>query len=143
MDQDTEAFEAGYKTFIEKAATIRSVWGLKGKGGWANAEASGEADAVIPFWNDRAQAKICARDDWKGFLPTEILLADFLENWCVEMADNNTQAGINWNAQMQGVEVDALDLALDILHRLNEINSAITFSQYDSISQFIEAITEE
>lgn len=143
MDQETEAFKAVYKTFVEKAAANRSVWGLKGKGGWANAETSGDADAVIPFWNDRAQAKACARDDWKGFLPTEILLADFLENWCIEMAENDTQAGINWNAQMQGVEVDAIDLAMDILNRLNEVNSGITFSGYGSIKEFISSISEE
>ncbi|RFZ90415.1 DUF2750 domain-containing protein [Mucilaginibacter conchicola] len=144
MEQNTEAFEAAYKTFVEKAAANRSVWGLKGKGGWANAESStNEENAVIPFWNDRTQAKNCARDDWKGFLPTEILLSDFLENWCIEMAGSDAQAGINWNAQMQGIEVEALDLAVDILNRLSEINSGITFSGYSSINEFISDISEE
>ncbi|MBB5395695.1 DUF2750 domain-containing protein [Mucilaginibacter sp. AK015] len=136
--------EAKYIAFIEKVAATKQVWGLKSKTGWANAEATDEEDtAVIPFWSDRALAKVCARDDWKSYLPTEIPLAAFLEDWCMGMAENGTLAGINWDAKMFGTEAGALVVALDILNRLNTINSAITFTNYDSINQFITEISEE
>ena len=141
MSQDTEE---KYNAFIEKVAATKQVWGLKSKTGWANAESGDDEEvAVVPFWSERGLAKLCARDDWKSFLPTEVPLAIFLEDWCMGMAENETLAGINWDAKMLGKEIDALTLAADILNRLNAINSAITFTGYSSISEFITEISEE
>jgi hypothetical protein len=143
MLQDIATTESQYKLFIEKTAASKLVWALKSKNGWANSHSneSEEVD-VIPFWSDRAYAKICARDDWKGYLPVEIPLAEFLESWCIEMADNEVLAGINWDANMFGKESTALNLAIDILEQLNSINSAISFKNYSSINQFITEISE-
>jgi Protein of unknown function (DUF2750) len=143
MLQDSAAVEAKYEVFIERAAATKLVWGLKSKAGWANSHSkdSEEID-VIPFWPDRAHAKICAKDDWRSFLPVEIPLADFLESWCVGMAENGTLAGISWDASMFGEERDALKVALDILNRLAFINSAIVFKNYSSINEFITEISE-
>ncbi|GGH04210.1 DUF2750 domain-containing protein [Mucilaginibacter phyllosphaerae] len=139
-----EELEAKYIAFVEKVAASKQVWGLKSKTGWANAEAAENNDvAVIPFWSDRSLAKICARDDWKTYTPTEIPLAIFLEDLCIDMAGNEVLAGINWDARMFGTEADALVVALDILNRLAEINSAITFTGYSSINEFITEISEE
>jgi hypothetical protein len=139
-----EEIEIKYKEFIEKVAATKQVWGLKSKTGWANADsAQNNEAAVVPFWTERGLAKSSARDDWKSFLPTEIPLNVFLEDWCMGMAENETLAGINWDANMHGIESDALGLALDILNRLNQINSAITFTNYSSISEFITEISEE
>jgi len=144
MLPDTDAIELKYNQFIDKAVALKSVWGLKGKGGWANSHsATDEAVGVVPFWSDRASAKICARDDWKGFLPTEILLSEFLESWCMEMGESESLAGINWDAKLLGLESDALQLAVDILNKLLGINSAIVFKNYSSISDFIADISEE
>jgi hypothetical protein len=133
-----------YQEFIEQVAATKQVWALKSKTGWANAESAQNPEAtVIPFWTERGLAKTCARDDWKSFLPTEISLAGFLEDWCMEMEEEDTLAGINWDARMHGIEVDAGGLALDILNRLREINSAIKFAGYGSIDEFITEISEE
>lgn len=143
MLQDTATTESKYKLFIEKTAASKLVWALKSKNGWANSHSNDSEDVdVIPFWSDRAYAKACARDDWKGYLPVEIPLAEFLENWCTEMADNEVLAGINWDANMFGKESTALALAVDILEQLNSINSAISFKNYSSINEFITEISE-
>jgi hypothetical protein len=143
MLQDIATTESQYKLFIEKAAASKLVWALKSKTGWANSHSNDSEEVdVIPFWSDRAYAKICARDDWKGYLPVEIPLAEFLESWCIEMADNEVLAGINWDANMFGKESTALNLAIDILEQLNSINSAISFKNYSSINQFITEISE-
>lgn len=136
--------EKGYELFIEKVAASKLVWGLKDKKGWANSSsAEDEAVDVIPFWSDRAYAKASARDDWKDYTPTEIPLAFFLEEWCVGMAENDTLIGTNWDPRMIGQEAQALQIALDILNQLNVINSAIKFSSYASINEFIADIKEE
>jgi len=139
-----EEIEGKYKQFIEQVAATKQVWGLKSKTGWANAESAQDADAaVVPFWTERGLAKTCARDDWKNFLPTEIPLTMFLEDWCMGMAENGTLAGVSWDANMHGIESDAAGLALDILNQLSKINSAITFTGYSSINEFITQISEE
>ncbi|MDN3549535.1 DUF2750 domain-containing protein [Mucilaginibacter aquaedulcis] len=143
MLQDTETIESKYQLFINRVAATKLVWALKSKDGWANSHSNDdEAIIVIPFWSDRAYAKVCAKDDWKGYLPVEIPLADFLENWCVELAENEVLAGINWDANMFGKESEALSVALDILKQLDAIDSAIVFKNYSSINEFITEISE-
>ena len=139
-----EDLEAKYIAFVEKVAASKQVWGLKSKTGWANADATdNDEQSVIPFWSDRALAKICARDDWKSYTPTEIPLAIFLEDFCLDMTDNEVLAGINWDAKMFGTEADAIVVALDILNRLNTINSAISFTNYASIQEFITELSDD
>lgn len=141
MSQD---IEDKYKLFIETTAASKLVWGLKDKNGWANSHsAEDEKVDVIPFWNDKAYAKACARDEWKGYLPAMIPLAEFLEGWCTEMAENGVLAGINWNANMLGTEAEALAVALDVLEQLNATGTDIKFLSYNSISEFVADIKAE
>ncbi len=141
MLQDIATIENRYKYFIERVAASKLVWGLKNKNGWANSHAiDNEEIGVIPFWPDRAYAKACARDDWRGYSAVEIPLAEFLESWCVGMADDETLAGVNWDQNMFGKESDALDLALDVLIQLKETNSVISFQNYSDINEFIDQI---
>jgi len=144
MSQVTDIIESKYNQFVERVAATKLVWGLKSKTGWANTESAEDDEvAVIPFWSERAYAKICARDDWKSYSPTEVPLSIFLEDWCMGMAENDTLAGINWDANMLGKELDALELIVDVLNRLKVINSAIKFVNYSSIDEFIAEISEE
>nr|WP_294944590.1 DUF2750 domain-containing protein [uncultured Mucilaginibacter sp.] len=144
MLNGTATTERDYQLFIEKVAASKLVWGLKDKKGWANSSSAGDEEVdVIPFWSERAYAKACARDDWKDYTPTEIPLAYFLEEWCVGMDENDTLVGVNWNAKMIGHEDEALAIALDILNQLKVINSAIKFTNYSSIDEFIAEISEE
>ncbi|MCO5934145.1 DUF2750 domain-containing protein [Mucilaginibacter sp. RB4R14] len=141
MSQD---LETKYIAFVEKVAASKQVWGLKSKAGWANADATENAEvAVIPFWSERGLAKLGARDDWKTYTPTEIPLAIFLEDLCMDMAENDVLAGVEWDTKMFGTEAVALVAALDILNRLAAINSAITFTNYSSIKEFITELSEE
>ncbi len=143
MLQDTENIELKYKLFIEKVTATKLVWGLSNKKGWANADSSeSEEISVIPFWSERAYAKACAKDDWRDYTATEMPLAEFLEAWCTGMASEGILAGVNWDADMFGKEVNALNLALDILNRLKEMSSAIKFKDFAGIEEFIADIEE-
>ncbi|MES2277129.1 MAG: DUF2750 domain-containing protein [Bacteroidota bacterium] len=143
MLQDTATIETKYRLFIEKTAATKLVWGLMSKEGWANSSSNDDEDiTVIPFWSDRAYAKTCARDDWRNFSPVSIPLAEFLESWCIGMADEGTLVGANWDANMFGKESNALDVALDIVNRIKEINSTIAFKNYGSIDELIADINQ-
>lgn len=144
MLQVQDIIDSKYNQFVERVAASKLVWGLKSKTGWANAEsAEDEEVSVVPFWSERAYAKICARDDWKGHAPAEIPLGIFLEDWCMGMAENDTLVGLNWDANMLGKETEALEVVVDILNRLKAINSAIKFNNYSSIDEFLTEISEE
>jgi hypothetical protein len=141
MSPDTASLDAKYQLFIEKVAASKLVWGLQDKKGWANSHAAeGEEFTVVPFWSERALAKACAKADWAGYTATDISLPEFLESWCIGMADDDILAGLEWDANMFGKEISALKLALDVLTRLQSINSAIKFSNYASIDEFIADI---
>ena len=141
MLQDSATIETKYRLFIERTAAFKLVWGLQDKGGWANSNANDDEETdLIPFWSDRAYAKACARDEWAHYSPVSIPLAEFLENWCVGMADDKILAGINWDANMFGKESAALSVALDILNQLNSIGSTIKFTKYKSIDEFVNSI---
>ncbi len=143
MLQDAATIENKYKLFVQGVSASKQVWGLKDKKGWANSNSSEDEEIdVIPFWSERAYAKASALNEWKDYIPTLIPLPEFLESWCVEMAEAETLAGINWDANLFGNESDALKLALDILNQLNSINSAIVFLNYGSIDEFVAEINE-
>ncbi|RFZ85827.1 DUF2750 domain-containing protein [Mucilaginibacter terrenus] len=143
MLQNDIAIEDKYRIFVEKVSASKAVWALQSKGGWANSHSNEDEEiTVVPFWSERAYAKACARDEWKGYAPAEVSLAEFLESWCVEMAESHALAGVNWDANMFGAESQPLQLALDVLNKLKAINSAIKFRNYTSIDDFIEDISE-
>ena len=144
MLQDIATIESKYRSFVERVAASKLVWGLKSKSGWANSSSTDNEEIdVIPFWSDRAYAKVCARDDWKNYSAHEIPLAEFLEVWCTGMAEDETLVGVNWDANMFGKESDALIVALDVLNRLKEIDSVISFRNYNGIEEFIKEIRED
>jgi hypothetical protein len=141
MPQNPATLESRYSLFIAKVAASKIVWGLQNKKGWANSHATDNEDTtVVPFWSERAYAKACAKDDWRDYIATEIPLVDFLESWCRGMADDDLLAGINWDANMFGNEVNPLKLAVDILEQLKVIKSAIKFADHASIDDFIADI---
>ena len=144
MSENKTAIDDNYIKFVQQVAAAKLVWGLKSKQGWANSHSRDSEDVgVIPFWSDKALAKSCARDDWKGYLPVAIPLAEFLESWCIDMAENEALVGANWDANMNGNESDALTVALDILNLLNADQTVIKFLNYDSVADFIAEISPE
>ena len=143
MSAGKEATEQVYSSFIEKVSASKLVWGLADKKGWANSHAAEDENInLIPLWSERSLAKICAKDDWRGFTATEIPLAEFLEGWCIDLAENQISIGVNWDAKLLGWEADSLTVALDILNKLKDKQSAIAFSNYGSLDEFIAEVTK-
>lgn len=97
--------------FIVEAMAQGCVWGLQGSEGWAlcGSENHDEVD-VIPFWSQEAFASVHCKDDWSGYAPVAIELEEFLEDWLPGMHDDVMLLGINWNADLEGDEIEPLDL---------------------------------
>lgn len=135
--------EASYRKFIQQVAATEKVWGLSQGDIWATSSSNEYEDTeVILFWSDAEGAKACAADEWEGYEPEALPVAEFLENWCVGMYDDELLLGPNWTTELQGREVDPLVVALDVVLELKRIEKEVELERYDSLSELEEQIVD-
>ena len=138
-----EQNESNYRKFIQQAADTEQVWGLSDGDIWATSSSNEFEDTeVILFWSDEAGAKACASDEWANYKPESLPVAEFLENWCVGMYDDELLVGADWTTELQGKEVDPLVVALDVVQELKQQGKEINLEQYDSLSELEEQIID-
>ncbi len=114
MTQDHDpSSERSYDRFIQRVADTRIIWGLYSESeGWANSPSDEFEDTdVILFWSDRDAAAVHCTEEWSGHVPTEIEFDDFIDAWLQGMDADDVLAGPNWDADFEGLEVSAKDLA--------------------------------
>jgi hypothetical protein len=102
-----------HQRFVQTVLASQEVWGVKSSDGWACTTSTVEihlGKKVMPFWSDQAYAKQCAKGEWVDYEPTPIPFELFLERWLTGMANDNCLVGTNWNAQLCGHEIEALEL---------------------------------
>jgi hypothetical protein len=143
-----EKLEEQHKLFVLQSVESGQVWGLHCKEGWANADSCEFEEVIVyPFWSSAELAQSCAIQEWKIYQPKSLDLAEFLENWCVGMYKEYILAGINWNEQMEGKELDSLDLALQIIQELKRRNVQLKYKLYKNQAELervlLEVITDE
>ena len=97
--------------FIVEAIENGCVWSLQGSEGWALCGSEKyEGTDVMPFWSQETFARIHCQDDWKDYEPMAIELGEFLEDWLTGMHEDVVLVGINWDEELEGVEIEPLDL---------------------------------
>ena len=106
-DNDSENFDR----FVVEAIENGCVWSLEGPDGWAlcGSEKYENTD-VMPFWSQEEFALVHCKDDWKDYQPVAIELEEFLEDWLTGMHEDVVLLGVNWDAELEGTEVEPLDL---------------------------------
>lgn len=120
MSQLSKDFDKNYQMFLEDAIDSGEVWGIA-QGDDENAEfalcGSAEDDAVdvMPFWSRESFAKAACADEWSVYQPRAIDVDDFIDNWLPGMQKDGLLTGVNWNKELEGVEIEPLELALDLL----------------------------
>ncbi|HIF5693347.1 MULTISPECIES: DUF2750 domain-containing protein [Vibrio harveyi group] len=113
MIQDKATSSSNYIRFIDRVIENRTVWGLQHPdGGWAVCNSNQYSDAsVYVFWSDRAYASRVAIGDWELYVPTPINLDSFVDNWLKGIHSDGHLVGLNWDANLCGTEVVAIDVA--------------------------------
>lgn len=97
--------------FIVEAMELGCVWGLQGPDGWALCDSEEHDDVdVMPFWSQESFARTHCVDDWKDYQPVPVDLEEFLEDWLPGMHEDVLLVGINWNKELEGEEMEPLDL---------------------------------
>jgi hypothetical protein len=141
MFQDAATSEAKHQKFVERVCTLETVWGLQNEDGWAISDSNDFEDTeLMPFWSDRAYAAACAKSEWAAYAPVAIPLAEFLENWCVGIYNDEGLIVTNMDANMFGKEIEPLELALEILAEAAKISKNLSFTKYKSVEELREQI---
>jgi hypothetical protein len=84
---------------------------LQGPEGWAlcSSEKYDNTD-VMPFWSKEGFAQVHCQEDWKDYVPVAIELEEFLEDWLSGMHEDVILVGANWDEELEGIEIEPLDL---------------------------------
>lgn len=97
--------------FIVESLQQGCAWALEGPQGWAltSSEKYPNSD-VMPFWSARDLAQLHCRDEWDGYEPVAIDIEEFLDDWLTGMHKDELLIGVNWNQDLEGEELEPLDL---------------------------------
>lgn len=107
----SDDFDENYERFLDEAIATGCVWGLESEEGWAlcPTNANPELD-VMPLWSQPEYAQLHVEGDWADYKVVAIALEELLDDWLPGMHDDVTLVGPNWNAQLEGDEMEPLDL---------------------------------
>lgn len=105
-----------YENFIDEVLGTEIIWGLSNDDGWAICDSNDfEGCQAIPFWsNEKLALRLCI-DEWRDYKPTPIRFDDFIDAWLHGMHEDQVLAGINWDDELVGPEVEPIMLIEDLI----------------------------
>ncbi|MCR6652909.1 MAG: DUF2750 domain-containing protein [Cellvibrionaceae bacterium] len=110
----SDDFDRNYALFIEEAMATGCVWGLESEEGFAVcASVVNEEQDVMPLWSQPEYAQAHVEGEWASYKVVPIALEELLDDWLPGMHEDLALVGPNWNAEMQGDEIEPLDLLED------------------------------
>ena len=113
--QLSEDFDENYDLFIAEAIETGCVWGLECDEGWALCPSvQSEEINVMPLWSQPEYAQSHCEQEWKSYKPVPVSLEELLDEWLPGMHEDLLLVGVNWNGNLEGPEVEPLDLTEDI-----------------------------
>jgi len=112
----SDDFRINYERFIDEANELDIVWNLKSPDGFAICESNEFDDTqVMPFWSQENEAKKACVEGWEDYQPNPVRFDDFVDAWLHGMEEDGLYVGINWNAELDGVEIEPVVLIEDLL----------------------------
>lgn len=85
--------------FMAQVQVTQTLWALQDKAseGWVILDSINfENTDVMPVWSSMALAKNHCVDEWQDYIPMAISLADWLEFWVEDLAEDNVMVGVEW-----------------------------------------------
>lgn len=97
---------------VVESLQLGCVWGLMDEdGNWAMVSSvHNDEVGVIPVWSHRELAQPLCLGEWSIYQPTAIEMGEFLDEWLPGMHKDLILVGINWNTELEGDEMEPLDL---------------------------------
>ena len=95
--------------FIAQVKSTQTFWALhdKSSDGWVILDSINfENTDVMPLWSTADLAKIHCVDEWQVYEPMSITLAEWLEFWVEDLADDNVLIGLDWQDGDEYLELE-------------------------------------
>jgi hypothetical protein len=117
----SEDLDENLDRFVVEALETGCVWVLKAGEGFAVCGSENHEDVdVMPFWSRQEFAVIHCKEDWEGYEPVAVDLAEFLDEWLPGMHDDLILIGINWDENLAGEEMEPIDLLEEFDQEIGE-----------------------
>jgi hypothetical protein len=135
-------------TFVKTVCKTKILYGLESEAGFAVTgsvdydDENGEPVEVICFWSEEALAAASVKQGWTDYQVVEIPLAEFIENWCIEMNNDGLLVGIDLDQQLLGFEIEPLELILEMVKELKLSNKTLAFESYTNIAELEKYVME-
>jgi len=148
MFQDSITVKNRHLAFIKTISDNELVYVLQNENGFATSNSNqykddnGSPIGMLYFWADKVRAKSCAINEWKEYKVTEILLAEFMENWCIGMANDGLLVGTQFDQNMFGFTIEPLELVLELTSQLKSIRKDLNFRKFNGISDLKKQVKE-
>ena len=110
MKNSEESHLDNVEFFIKEVKNNKMLFGLfHEQDGWANCYANDnpEAKGIYLFWDSAEGAEKLKSEEWQNYQVTPIALSDFLDSWLDGMQEQHVYAGVNWDEQLRGFEIEA------------------------------------
>ncbi|MDC1105257.1 DUF2750 domain-containing protein [Prolixibacteraceae bacterium] len=134
------------KNFLVEVTRSGEVWTLENPVGFATSQSTLFADSEgkpvnkLCFWGSKEQALDLATTEWEDYQPAMFPLGEFLEQWCVGIANEGYHIEINMGKDFIGYEANPLELAMITIEKLNEVNASVPLQNYLSLQDFYEQL---
>ncbi len=112
MEPLAEDLQENRDRMIVESLETGCVWRLKdAEDNWALV-GSTDSDTidVIPFWSNQEFAQALCNGDWDVYTPVAVEMEEFLDDWLPGMHSDVLMVGVNWTADLEGQEMEPLDL---------------------------------
>jgi len=109
-----DALDPVVQGFLETVVSTGVVWTLRDDEGFALSDRASGEGMVMPFWSDSAVADAAATGEWLEYRVVGIDLDEWLERWLPGLDGDGLMVGVDWTADLDGVDMPALELQADL-----------------------------
>lgn len=100
--------------FIAQVKTTQTLWALQDQAseGWVVLDSINFEDTdVMPIWSSEELAQAHCIDEWQGYIPMAIPLADWLEFWLEDLAEDKVLIGVEWQDGGEYIELELAEFS--------------------------------
>lgn len=96
----------------------------------------GEPVPVVCAWHDRRAAEACLAEEWADYRLDIIPLNHFLHEWLIPMDQNEVLLGVDFDAELCGLEIEPVEVLADLLDAAAQMNLTDEIEDYGHLMNY-------
>jgi hypothetical protein len=100
--------------FFNEVKATQMIWALQDKAsdGWVIVDSANFEDTdTMLVWSRESLAQAHCTEEWADYVPTQISVADWLEFWVEDLAEDNVIIGIDWDNADSAEEMELTEFS--------------------------------